>query len=128
MNRLWLVTGSLSMLLALAIAAASGHGSTGEFVPLGRQVLDTAREMHLVHSFALLLLAVLPLNDTPSRLKTLAGILFLAGIIMFPGGIYASRLLGIDAVRPLIPIGGMSLMLGWVLLALAALRKARSPG
>ena len=128
MNRLWLVTGSLSMLLALAIAAASGHGSAGEFVPVGRQVLDTAREMHLVHSFALLLLAVLPPDNAAGRLKMLAGISFVAGIIMFPGGIYASRLLGIDVVRPLIPIGGMSFLLGWALLALAALRQVRSAG
>jgi len=128
MNRLWLVTGSLSMLLALAVAAASGHGSSGEFVPASRQVLDTAREMHLVHALALLLLAVLPADNAAGRLKTFSGISFLAGILFFPCGIYASRLLGIDAVRPLIPIGGMSFMLGWALLALAALRMARSPG
>lgn len=126
MNRFWLVTGSLSMLLALAVAAASGHGSSGEFVPAGRQVLDTAREMHLLHSLVLLLLAVLPADNAAVRLKTLAGLSFLAGIIFFPGGIYASRLLEIDAARPLIPIGGMSFMLGWGLLALAAMYKAHS--
>jgi uncharacterized membrane protein YgdD (TMEM256/DUF423 family) len=59
MNRFWLVTGSVCMLLALAIAAASGHATPGEFVPSGRQVLDTARELHIVHALALLLLGVL---------------------------------------------------------------------
>lgn len=128
MNRLWLVTGSVSMLLALAVAAAAGHGSSGEFVPAGRQVLDTAREMHIVHSLALLLLTALPADNAAGRLKTFSGFSFLAGILFFPCGIYASRLLGIEVVRPLIPIGGMCFMLGWALLSLAALRTARSPG
>ena len=126
MNRLWLVTGSICMLLALAIAAASGHATPGEFVPSGRQVLDTARELHLVHALALLLLGALPPTVGNAKLKTLAGAAFLAGILLFPGGIYASRLLGIEAIRPLIPVGGASFMLGWSLLVLAMLRQPES--
>ena len=126
MNRFWLVTGSVCMLLALAIAAASGHATPGEFVPTGRQVLDTARELHIVHALALLLLGVLSPDVGNAKLKALAGTAFVAGILLFPGGIYASRLLGIEAVRLLIPAGGISFMLGWLLLAVAVLRQPAS--
>lgn len=123
MKRLWLVTGSLSMLLALAVAAASGHGDPAGFVPSGRQVLDTAREMHVAHSLALLLLGAMSGKDRHERDMAIAGGAFILGIIFFPGGIYASRLLGIDALRPLIPVGGLAFMAGWAILAFTFLRR-----
>ena len=79
MYRLWLVTGSISMLAALAIAAATGHGLKGEFVPVVRQVLDTAREMHFVHSLALLAVGIISAQFGRKLLIDLAGVAFLAG-------------------------------------------------
>ena len=83
MKCFWLVAGSTSMLLALVIAAATGHAT------------ETGTE---------------------------AGAAFLGGILLFPCGIYASRIFGINEIRPLIPVGGAAFMLGWLLLAAAALR------
>ena len=120
MYRLWLVTGSISMLAALAIAAATGHGLKGEFVPVVRQVLDTAREMHFVHSLALLAVGIISAQFGRKLLIDLAGVAFLAGIILFCGGIYAAYGPQAAAAKPLIPLGGASFMLGWILLAAGA--------
>ena len=54
MVRFWFVVGALNMLVGLAFASATGHAPNGEFVPVARQTLDTAREMHFVHSMALI--------------------------------------------------------------------------
>lgn len=120
MYRLWLVTGSISMLAALAIAAATGHGLKGEFVPVVRQVLDTAREMHFVHSLALLAVGIISAQFGRKLLIDLAGVAFLAGILLFCGGIYAAYGPQAAAAKPLIPLGGASFMLGWILFAAGA--------
>jgi len=122
MKRFWLVTGSMSMLLALVIAAATGHATETATEVQVREALATARELHLVHSGALLLLGVLPLGDRDRTIWNIAGAAFLGGILLFPCGIYASRIFGIDEIRPLIPVGGTAFMLGWLLFTAAALR------
>jgi uncharacterized membrane protein YgdD (TMEM256/DUF423 family) len=122
MKRFWLVAGSTSMLLALVIAAATGHATETGTEAGAREALATARELHLVHSGALLLLDVLPLGERDSTTWNLAGAAFLGGILLFPCGIYASRIFGINEIRPLIPVGGAAFMLGWLLFAAAALR------
>lgn len=120
MRRIWLTIGSLSMLLALVIAAASGHGPDPD--PVRHQALETARELHFVHSLALLLVGLLSGHGRLNRWWTAAGAAFLVGIVCFPCGIYLHRLLDIAIFRPLVPVGGMAFMLGWLCFAIAALR------
>lgn len=109
------------MLLALIVAAAVGHRLEGEFVPVIRAILDTAREMHFVHAFALIVVGIVSAQFGRSLLLDLAGAAFLVGIILFCGGIYAAFGPNAAGVKPLIPLGGVSLMLGWVLFAVGAL-------
>ena len=121
MTRLWLVAGAVNMLLALIVAASVGHRLEGEFVPIIRNVFDTAREMHFVHALGLIAVGIVSAQFGRTLLLDLAGAAFLAGIILFCGGIYAAFGPSAEGVKPLIPLGGVSLMLGWVLFAAAAL-------
>ncbi|MEQ1752822.1 MAG: DUF423 domain-containing protein [Micropepsaceae bacterium] len=120
MFRFWLAAGALNMLVALAVGAATGHALQGEFVPVVRQILDTAREMHFVHSLALISVGIVSVQFGGGRLLNLAGFAFLVGIICFCGGIYAAFGPGAAAVKPLIPVGGVAFMCGWVLFAAAS--------
>jgi uncharacterized membrane protein YgdD (TMEM256/DUF423 family) len=121
MTRLWLVAGALNMLLALIVAAAVGHRLEGEFVPVIRNIFDTAREMHFVNALGLIAVGIVSAQFGRKLLLDLAGAAFLAGIILFCGGIYAAFGPNAAGVKPLIPLGGASLMLGWVLFAAGAL-------
>ena len=124
MTRFWLIAGALNMLLALIVAAATGHQLQGEFVPVARNIFDTAREMHFVHALALIAVGLTSAQLGRQRLLDSAGAAFLAGILFFCGGLY----LGfgpLPAVRPMIPLGGASFMLGWVLFAAAAYLQKR---
>ena len=120
MHRFWLIAGAINMFLALIIGAATGHQLQGEFVPVIRNIFDTAREMHFVHALALIAIGIVGVQFGRMLLIDLAGWAFLAGIACFCGGIYAG--FGVEAVafKPLIPLGGVSLMAGWVLFALGA--------
>jgi uncharacterized membrane protein YgdD (TMEM256/DUF423 family) len=121
MTRLWLVAGALNMLLALIVAATVGHRLEGEFVPVIRNIFDTAREMHFVHALGLIAVGTLSAHFGRKLLLDLAGAAFLVGILFFCGGIYAAFGPNAASVKPLIPLGGVSLMLGWILFAAAAL-------
>ncbi len=121
MTRLWLAAGALNMLIALIVAAAVGHRLEGEFVPVIRNVFDTAREMHFVHALGLIAVGIVSAQFGRKLLLDLAGAAFLAGIVFFCGGIYAAFGPSAASVKPLIPLGGVSLMLGWTLFAAAAL-------
>jgi uncharacterized membrane protein YgdD (TMEM256/DUF423 family) len=125
MPRFWLAAGAVNMLLALVIAAGTGHQPPGEFVPLAKNTLDTAREMHFVHALALIATGILGAQFGRSRLIDAAGWAFLAGIALFCGGIYAANIFGLAQFKFTVPFGGASLMAGWILFAVGALRPNR---
>ncbi len=120
MHRFWLATGAINMLVALVVAAATGHVTGSEFVPVLRQTLDTAREMHFVHALALIAVGLVDAQFGHSRLINIAGYAFFSGIVCFSGGIYLAFIVGVEMFRMLIPLGGVALMLGWILFAAGA--------
>lgn len=77
MYRFWLIAGAANMLFALIVAAAVGHKLEGEFVPVIRAVFDTAREMHFVHSLALIAVGILSAQFGRQLLIDVAGWAFL---------------------------------------------------
>jgi uncharacterized membrane protein YgdD (TMEM256/DUF423 family) len=125
MHRFWLAAGALNMFLALVVAAASGHGLKSEFVPVARAVLDTAREVHFIHALALIAVGILSAQFGRNRMLDLAGWAFLAGIILFCGGLYLGFGMAAAQFKPLTPLGGLALMAGWGLFAAGTLRLAR---
>ena len=127
MYRFWLIAGALNMLLALIVAAAVGHRLEGEFVPVIRAIFDTAREMHFVHALALIAVGIVSAQFGRKLLIDLAGWAFLVGTVFFCGGIYLGFGPNATQVRALIPLGGASLMLGWILFAAGAFFLKREP-
>ena len=56
-----------------------------------------------------------------SRWLHLAALLLTLGVLLFSGLIYLRIFTGVEALRPLVPWGGTSLMLGWLAIGVAAL-------
>jgi len=80
-------------------------------------VWQTAVQYHFWHALALLATPQL----AGAWAKT-AGWLFIAGVLVFSGSLYA---LALGAPRPfgiVTPIGGVALILGWLALAIAAIK------
>ena len=50
-----------------------------------------------------------------------AALLLTLGVLLFSGLIYLRIFTGVEALRPLVPWGGTSLMLGWLAIGVAAL-------
>ncbi len=86
---------------------------------------DGAALYGFVHTLAALGAAAAPLQG---RLRLAAAWSFLTGVVLF-SGVQIGRLLApgvLDAAGALVPVGGLALMLGWVLLGVAAVTTRRS--
>jgi len=56
------------------------------------------------------------------KLAERAALLFFAGILLFSGSLYGLALSGMRILAFLTPLGGLALIAGWIVLALAALK------
>jgi uncharacterized membrane protein YgdD (TMEM256/DUF423 family) len=81
---------------------------------------------HLVHAVALGLTALAARGAARPRAQA-AGWLFLAGMILFSGGLYLLALTNMHLFAYLVPFGGLSFIAGWIVLALAALKLEDMP-
>jgi uncharacterized membrane protein YgdD (TMEM256/DUF423 family) len=124
MYRVWIVVGSLAGLGAVVMAAAAAH-ALGGLAPGMLQVVASGIQMQGWHALALVacgLWVERPASPGRRILVHGAGAAFALGLLLFCGAVYALALGGI-ATRPMAPVGGTLLMLGWLLLAAAALRR-----
>lgn len=111
-SRLLRAAGAVMAAAAVALAAYASHGADA----LVRGNLQTAALFAFGHGLALATLARGPL----SRLALPAlGMLFV-GALLFCGALVARSLFGASSTPA--PFGGMVMILGWLLYAVAALR------
>jgi len=111
-NRALSATGALLCALAVALGAFASHGAE----PDQQSRLALAALVLFGHGLALNVLA--PAGS--GRRVAWALWLLLVGCLLFSGSLIGADLLGTGA--PLAPIGGATLISGWLLLAVARLR------
>ena len=116
MERFWIALGALAGLTAVAMAALAAHGLEW-LEPARLQMVRNSVEMHGWHALALLACGFWAPRG--GRLVNWAGCAFGVGIVLFCGAVYSIGLTG-GRLAILAPIGGMLLMLGWLLLGFSA--------
>jgi len=114
--RAMLIFAALLGAVAVACGAFAAHGAD----VYEAQLLETGARYQLIHALAVFAAAHLA-PKTP-RLAEAAAMLFLAGAIIFPGALYALALGAPRFFGAIAPVGGMSFVAGWVMLAVAAQR------
>lgn len=149
-SRFWIACGALLGGLAVACGAFAAHGLDGHFrtkyagqlfdkkiitadgpqvveqIPLDRKFLtdfDTGARYQMYHALALIGLG---LSATPQNRKwiQMAGIFLLLGVAGYSGGLYAYTLGNLRWVgMSVVPLGGILAIVGWILFAIAALRR-----
>jgi uncharacterized membrane protein YgdD (TMEM256/DUF423 family) len=122
MGKSFLIIGSLSGLATVILGAFGAHALEGQLSTQQLTWWHKAVNYQGLHSLALLATGLLALVVTPSGVLKWAGWLFLAGILLFSGSLYALALSGIRGLGMLTPFGGLAFMAGWVCLAVAAWR------
>ncbi len=121
-GRVWLMFAGINAGLAVAAGAYANHALAAPGQEKAQEWLRTASSYQLWHALALLAVLMLVTRaERAARLAvTLAGWLFLAGMVLFCGTLYALALCGPLPVSNTAPLGGGAFMLGWAVLALSA--------
>ena len=122
MHSVFLFLGGMNGFLAVALGAFGAHGLKTRLSPEMLAVYQTAVQYHTTHALALLAVGIVTywLPDSP-YLKG-AGWLFLSGIILFSGSLYVLSITGDRWLGTIAPAGGSCFLIGWALLAIAALK------
>lgn len=116
---MFLPIGCVFGFLAVAIGAFGAHGLKNVLDDYSMGIYKTGVEYHFWHSLALLGVGVLSRFSNPNILKY-SGCAFSFGIIIFSGSLYLLAFTKIKWLGAITPIGGVSFMVGWILLGLAS--------
>jgi len=125
------MAGALLAAVGVGLGAFGAHGLEDFLRQLGREAnlakrlawFDTAVRYQLYHALGLIAMAALAGTNASGLHRAAAG-LFIAGIALFSGSLYAMTFAG-DAWRKLgmvTPLGGLAFIAGWVLVAIAVWR------
>ena len=120
--RLALVLASASMFVAVALGAFGAHALKARLTTEMTGVWQTAVQYHAWHSLALFALGLLLLHWPERWGLGLSGWLFVAGIVLFSGSLYAMALTGARGLGAVTPVGGVAFLAGWAVLAGAIAR------
>jgi uncharacterized membrane protein YgdD (TMEM256/DUF423 family) len=109
------------------IGAFGAHALKARLTPELLSVYETGVQYHFWHTLALLAVGLLAFQLPDSRALIASGIAFIIGIILFSGSLYllAStdiRQLGFMPVGLITPFGGMSFIIGWLLLLISSFK------
>jgi uncharacterized membrane protein YgdD (TMEM256/DUF423 family) len=123
--RRWLFLSAALGFLGVLLGAFAAHGLDSRLSPRMLANFETGARYQMYHALAMGL-AAFAVRGRAARLANAAGFLFLIGILLFSGSLYVLALTGITRLGMITPLGGLSLMAGWVALALAALKLEKS--
>ena len=119
MPRTFFQLGALLAGLAVAAGAFGAHALRARLEPRDLEIFETAARYQFYHALALIVTAW-AVERWPGSPATTAGWLFLAGIALFSGSLYALVLTNTRALGAVTPLGGVCFMVGWGCLAWAA--------
>ena len=116
-DRSILIAGALLALLAVALGAFGAHALRGLLDTKAEGWWQTASHYQMWHAIALVALSAVPLRGVRP-----AALLLGLGTILFSGSLYAMALGGWRWLGMVTPLGGLLMLAGWLVLALAAWR------
>lgn len=105
--------------LSVVLGAKGAHGELHQKLVAAGELThwQTAVQYHQLYSIVLLVMVLLA-SDKP--LMKWAWRLFFAGFVLFSGSLYLLAYTRIGWLAHVTPVGGLSFMGGWLLLAMAA--------
>jgi uncharacterized membrane protein YgdD (TMEM256/DUF423 family) len=115
----YLFLAALTGAAGVVISAFGQHALAGNVEPRLLSAFDTGGRYQLIHAVAMAVAALAPRGAARPWAQRAAA-LFFVGILLFSGSLYALVLTGIRVIGVLTPFGGVTLIAGWLSLAMAA--------
>jgi uncharacterized membrane protein YgdD (TMEM256/DUF423 family) len=124
-------TAFLLAALAVGLGAFGAHALRELIDERSLQTYQTAVHYHFIHVIALIITGIL-LKQGSSKWYVRAGYLFLVGIILFSGSLYAltffkaASVLNVNWLGAITPLGGLCFIAGWLSLFAAVTFSAKN--
>lgn len=123
-----IIIGGMLAGTAVILGAMNAHFLKQFFSPDTTQSFDTGVRYQMYHALAILAIAGFVPKFEERAMRRVV-MLFLAGVLLFSGSIYllctfkANGIIGLTGLGILTPIGGLVLIVGWIVLVHTALKK-----
>lgn len=106
--------------LGVAMGAFGVHGLKSVLTPSMLEIYKTGVSYQILHALGLGLIAILHQKTPTSLVLKWAGWLMFCGVIMFSGSLYTLSIFNNTGIGIVTPVGGIALLLAWVLVAIFA--------
>jgi uncharacterized membrane protein YgdD (TMEM256/DUF423 family) len=119
----WSAAGAAALALAVMLGAFGAHGLRGKLDAYSMGVYEKAVFYHFIHALGLLAVPMLARLDAikPGQASLVCALLA-AGILIFSGSLYVLAILGMRWLGAITPLGGLSFIAAWIVLAWALAR------
>lgn len=122
MQKIILLFASVLGAVSVMIGAFGAHALKATLEANGRlDTFETAVKYQFYHTLALLAIGLL-MYKISDKLLEYAGLSMIGGILIFSGSLYILCITGIRWLGAITPIGGLLMIIGWVLLLWAIAR------
>lgn len=120
----FILVGVILAMLSVVLGAFAAHGLKSRLQSDRIETFQTGAQYQMYHALALITVGIVARMVPSGGLSLLsgAGWLFIVGIVLFSGSLYALSLTGRRALGAITPIGGLCFIVGWLLFAIAAVR------
>jgi len=120
----WSGLGAIMLGLSVILGAFGAHALRGRLDDYAMGIYEKAVFYQFVHALGILIVPLFARAGalTESSAAWVCGLL-LAGILIFSGSLYTLALTGVRTFGAITPIGGLSFIAAWFLLAYGLLRR-----
>ena len=119
-TRIFVAAGALCCMAGVITGAFGAHALEQVVAPERLQTWDKAVHYLFVHALGLVLLGALETNR-PQKCHRIAGVLMIAGIVLFSGSLFVLVLSGVRWLGMITPLGGVSFVAAWLVLGVCYL-------
>ena len=120
-RKFWIITGGFLGLTGVALGAFGAHGLKDVLSPEMLETCKTGIFYHLLHT---VVMVAIVFSSKAAMHKS--AFFFLAGIILFSFSLYLYSYSQIKLFVTITPFGGVSFLIGWILLIFEGVRAVRN--
>ncbi|WP_071393232.1 DUF423 domain-containing protein [Bacillus tuaregi] len=120
--KLFVVLGAILAGLSVALGAFGAHILDGKLEPKYMDTWGKAVTYQMLHSVGLLIVGILLGKVHSSSLLNWSGWLMFIGVVLFSGSLYVLSLTKISVLGAITPLGGVSFIIAWALIVIAAVK------
>jgi len=117
----WFAVGAIAGAIGVTLGAFGAHALKSRVTEDLLSVFEVGVRYQMYHALALFAVAWAA-TQWPGSLINASGWLFTSGILIFSGSLYLMTFTGARWLGAITPIGGLCFILGWIALAVVALR------